>query len=146
MQFLDISDNWETSYLCKRSNLSLNSSTFCPAVIHRPYSFQIILEILEIFKSKTQCHVSFPEELINKGFQSDSFVAGIMSTANDMARWMHMLLNDGNINGTQVVDPDVITATWSQANVNHHNDDDGDIQRPRSALSIFIPTLFTKMC
>ena len=57
-----------------------------------------------------------------------------------------MLLNDGNINGTQVVDPDVTTATWSQANVNHHNDEDDDIQRPRSALSIFILTLFTKMC
>ena len=67
-----------------------------------------------------------------------SFVAGIMSTANDMARWMHMLLNDGNINGTQVVDPDVITATWSPANVNHHNDDDDDIQRPRSVLAMFI--------
>ena len=54
-----------------------------------------------------------------------------------------MLLNDGNINGTQVVDPDVIAATWSLANVNHHNDDDDDIQRPRSVLPMFILALVT---
>ena len=53
-----------------------------------------------------------------------------MSTANDMARWMYMLLNDGIVNGTRVVDPDVITATWSQANVDHNNDD-SMVQRPR---------------
>ena len=53
-----------------------------------------------------------------------------MSTANDMARWMNMLLNGGMISGTQVVDPDVIAGTWSQANVDHNNDD-SMVQKPR---------------
>ena len=57
--------------------------------------------------------------------------AGIMSTAYDMARRMYMLLNDRNINGTQIIDADVIAKNWSPANVNHNNDDDTDIRRPR---------------
>ena len=47
-----------------------------------------------------------------------------MSTANDMARWMSMLLNDGNINGTQVVEPEVIRVT-EDSNIPR------DVQRPR---------------
>ena len=91
----------------------------------------------------TDCYTNFPEEVERKRFQTASFVAGIMSTANDMARWMYMLLNDGMINGTRVVDPDVIAATWSQANVDHNNDDDDDIQRPRFAQFVYTFILFT---
>ena len=50
-----------------------------------------------------------------------------MSTANDMAKWMHALLSGGIINGTQVIDNDVILKTWSQANT---VEDTNDIQKP----------------
>ena len=51
-----------------------------------------------------------------------------MSTANDMAKWMHVLLNGGIINGTKVIDNDVILKTWSQANT---VEDTNDIQKPK---------------
>ena len=37
-------------------------------------------------------------------------VGGIWSSANDMARWMQMLLADGNYDGRTVLDPDVVDA------------------------------------
>ena len=51
-----------------------------------------------------------------------------MSTANDMVKWMHVLLNGGIINGTKVIDNDVILKTWSQANT---VEDTNDIQKPK---------------
>ena len=54
-----------------------------------------------------------------------------MSTANDMARWMSMLLNDGNINGTQVVEPEVIRETMITHTAREDSNIPRDVQRPR---------------
>ena len=62
--------------------------------------------------------------------------AAIMSTARDMGRWVYMLLNNGNIDKTQVIDPDVIAKNWIPVNVRHNNDDESDIQRPRYVNSV----------
>ena len=50
-----------------------------------------------------------------------SLSGAILSTANDMARWMNMILNDGAVNGTRVLDSDVLAEVTTPVNAHVYN-------------------------
>ena len=60
-------------------------------------------------------------------------LGAIMSTANDMARWMTLLLNKGTFNG--IINPDVILQTWKQSNTNIDSNAPNDRQKPKYVKS-----------